>query len=64
MRVAMQDYPVIAALKFLTARRTGDDAWLTSLPPQSALPESRRTALLAQLEELGFFRATSGKPRR
>jgi len=55
VRLAIQAYPAIPALKYLTYRRTGLKDWLNMLPPMVDLDEARRTSLVAELTELGFF---------
>jgi 4-hydroxy-tetrahydrodipicolinate synthase len=55
VRQTLQKFPAIAALKFLTSRRTGDKDWLNVLIPQLNLPESRQQELLAALGAAGFF---------
>lgn len=57
VRLAIQAYPAIPALKYLTCRRTGLDGWLNLLPPLVDLDETRRAALVAELTGLGFFDA-------
>jgi len=54
-RQTLQQFPAIAALKFLTSRRTGDRDWLNVLIPQLNLPESRQQELLTALAAVGFF---------
>lgn len=55
IRLEFQQFPVIAALKFLTSRRTEDSAWLNILLPHLHLPETRRQELLAALSRVEFF---------
>ncbi len=55
VRQTLQKFPAIAALKFLTSRRTRDRDWLNVLIPQLNLPESRQQELLAALGAAGFF---------
>jgi 4-hydroxy-tetrahydrodipicolinate synthase len=56
-RLAIQAYPAIPALKYLTSRRTGKSGWLNLLPPLIDLDNARRDSLVAELGELGFFDA-------
>ncbi|MGD2271899.1 MAG: dihydrodipicolinate synthase family protein [Desulfobacterales bacterium] len=55
VRQVLQKFPVIAALKFLTARRTGDTEWLNILLPHLNLSEKHRQLLLTALAETEFF---------
>jgi 4-hydroxy-tetrahydrodipicolinate synthase len=55
IRLEFQQFPVIAALKFLTSRRTADTGWLNILLPHLNLPETRRQELLAALVRVEFF---------
>lgn len=54
-RDVMEKYPVIAALKHLTAQRTGHLSWSTVRPPQLALGSERAAALRVDLERSGFL---------
>jgi 4-hydroxy-tetrahydrodipicolinate synthase len=53
-RVAMQDFPLIAALKALVARATGDQAWRLTRPPLVDLTIEAEDALVKRLEKAGF----------
>ena len=55
IRLAFQNFPVIAALKFLISRRTADTGWLNILLPHLRLPETRQQELLAALADAEFF---------
>ncbi len=55
IRLAFRKFPVIAALKFLTSRRTADSGWLNILLPHLSLPKTRRQDLLATLASVEFF---------
>ena len=51
-RLAIEDYPLVPALKTIMARYTGDDSWLTLRPPLVALPEAKSTALFDAIERI------------
>ncbi|MGE5475305.1 MAG: dihydrodipicolinate synthase family protein [Bacteroidales bacterium] len=53
-RVAMQDFPVIAALKALVARATGDQAWRITRPPLVDLTIEAEDAMVKRLQKAGF----------
>lgn len=53
-RVAMQDFPLIAALKTLVARATGDQAWRLTRPPLVDLTIEAEDAMVKRLEKAGF----------
>ncbi|HTH18122.1 MAG TPA: dihydrodipicolinate synthase family protein [Magnetospirillum sp.] len=53
-RVAMQDFPLIAALKTLVARATGDQAWRITRPPLVDLSIETEDAMVKRLEKAGF----------
>jgi 4-hydroxy-tetrahydrodipicolinate synthase len=55
VRQALQKFPVIAALKFLTSLRTGDADWFNILLPHLNLSQTRRQELLATLADVKFF---------
>jgi 4-hydroxy-tetrahydrodipicolinate synthase len=55
IRLAFQNFPVIAALKFLTSRRTADSDWLNILLPHLSLSPKRQQELLAKLDGVEFF---------
>jgi 4-hydroxy-tetrahydrodipicolinate synthase len=50
IRTAFEKHPVIPALKFVQARRSGDPAWKTVRPPLRPLPEEAGQTLLAALQ--------------
>jgi len=54
VRDALEKYPVIAALKRLTAERTGHEGWRLPRPPHLPLDDARFEALQADLQKLGF----------
>ena len=53
-RVAMQDFPLIAALKTLVARATGDQAWRLTRPPLVDLTIEAEDAMVRRLQKAGF----------
>lgn len=53
-RVAIQDFPVIAALKALVARATGDQAWRITRPPLVDLTIEAEDAMVKRLQKAGF----------
>lgn len=53
-RVAMQDFPLIAALKALVARATGDQAWRITRPPLVDLSIEAEDAMAKRLHKAGF----------
>lgn len=53
-RVAMQDFPLIAALKALVARATGDQAWRITRPPLVDLTIEAEDAMVKRLQKAGF----------
>ena len=55
VRAVVETYPLIAALKAIIARDTGDDGWLQTRPPITSLPEARRRDLLSALDATGSF---------
>jgi 4-hydroxy-tetrahydrodipicolinate synthase len=54
VRDAIEKYPAIAALKFLTAERSGRESWLNLRPPLRRLGDDRITALKAELARVSF----------
>lgn len=55
-RTVIARYPLIAALKAIVARRRGDPAWLSILPPNVPLAPAEASALFSALAECeGFF---------
>jgi 4-hydroxy-tetrahydrodipicolinate synthase len=61
-RGAVERYPVIAALKEIVARHTGDPAWRTVRPPLAPLSGAQADALLAELEGRRFAMPGLGAP--
>ena len=55
VRSLVETYPLIAALKAIMARETGDKGWLHTRPPVTALPEARGRDLLSGLDATGSF---------
>ncbi len=53
-RVATQDFPLIAALKALVARATGDQNWRITRPPLVDLTIEAEDAMVKRLERAGF----------
>jgi 4-hydroxy-tetrahydrodipicolinate synthase len=49
LRALIEAYPMIPALKRLTAELTGDEYWRNLRPPLSALDEARTEELLSRL---------------
>jgi len=60
IRNTLQSYPMIPALKAMTARFTGDDDWALTRPPLTALSDDQVASLMADLEAIGFDIATNG----
>jgi 4-hydroxy-tetrahydrodipicolinate synthase len=54
VRDAIETFPAIAALKHLTAERTGRERWRNLRPPLVPLDPARATALRAALARAGF----------
>ena len=52
IREALEPFPIIAALKALTARRTGNAEWRRLCPPLLALQETQSKQLAAQVHAL------------
>ena len=59
LRAAIQSVPMVAAVKSLTAMRTGEDRWRRMLPPLSELNDAQEESMLAVANRLGFFSATA-----
>lgn len=53
-RVAMQDFPLISALKALLARAAGDQSWRAVRPPLLDLPLEAEDEMVRRLEKAGF----------
>jgi Dihydrodipicolinate synthase/N-acetylneuraminate lyase len=53
-RNAVQDFPLIAALKAVVARATGDHAWRITRPPLVDLTAESEAALAERLQAAGF----------
>jgi 4-hydroxy-tetrahydrodipicolinate synthase len=53
-RVATQDFPLIAALKALVARASGDQSWRLTRPPLLDLALESEDELVRRLEKAGF----------
>lgn len=54
VRQTCQRYPMIAALKFVTAHYSGNPVWETVRPPLSSLCAEDKLQLLAELKQIGF----------
>jgi 4-hydroxy-tetrahydrodipicolinate synthase len=52
-RSIIQDYPMVPALKYLTARRLSDEAWRQVRPPMVELAAERGAELVRRLDEQG-----------
>jgi 4-hydroxy-tetrahydrodipicolinate synthase len=53
-RVAIQDFPLIAALKAMVARASGDQAWRATRPPLLDLSLDAEDVMVKRLEKAGF----------
>ena len=60
IRSTLQGYPMIPALKAMTARFTGNETWALPRPPLTALSGSQVASLMSDLETIGFDIATNG----
>lgn len=54
VRETIGKYPLIPALKRLTAERTDHDAWRLTRPPHLPLDDERYVALKTELQRIGF----------
>jgi 4-hydroxy-tetrahydrodipicolinate synthase len=54
VRSATQAFPLIAALKEIVARATGNPGWRRQRPPLEPLTAAQADALMAQLASIGF----------
>lgn len=54
LRKAIQQFPMIPALKTIVAHFSGDAAWRTLRPPLEQLSAEQVTALIGELESRGF----------
>ena len=54
LRAALEEYPAIPALKSLTGRLTGEDAWQNIRPPLTRLEDGRADELSSRLRALGL----------
>ena len=54
IRTAIQAFPLIAALKEIVARATGDAGWRRQRPPLEPLTAEQADALMAKLASVGF----------
>ncbi len=57
VRAVVEAYPLVAALKAIMARETGDKGWLQTRPPVTPLTEARSSELLSALDATGSFDA-------
>ncbi|OGN87891.1 MAG: dihydrodipicolinate synthase family protein [Chloroflexi bacterium GWC2_73_18] len=53
LRATIEAFPLVAAVKEIMARHTGEDGWRAVRPPLVALPPDQADALVARLEALG-----------
>ena len=53
-RSIIQDYPMVPALKYLTARRLSDETWRQVRPPMMELASERGAELVRRLDEQGL----------
>jgi 4-hydroxy-tetrahydrodipicolinate synthase len=54
MRAAIASFPLVPALRFLTAELHRDPAWLRAMPPLDALSAEQRAALSDRLKVAGY----------
>lgn len=54
VRKTIQAYPMVPALKRIVAHFHGDPDWATVRPPMERLSDAHSTALLADLEKIGY----------
>jgi 4-hydroxy-tetrahydrodipicolinate synthase len=54
VRKTIQAYPMVPALKRIVAHFHGDPDWATVRPPMERLSDAQSTALLADLEKIGY----------
>lgn len=55
LRAAIQSVPIVAAAKYLTALRTGNDIWQRMLPPLTALGYEQKQQMQSVARQLGFL---------
>ena len=60
IRDTLQGYPMIPALKAMTARFTKEVGWAVTRPPLMPLSPDQATALMSDLDDIGFDIATNG----
>ncbi|HIM87356.1 MAG TPA: dihydrodipicolinate synthase family protein [Gammaproteobacteria bacterium] len=60
IRVTLQTYPMIPALKAMTARFTKRPSWALTRPPLVPLSDKQATALLSDLDTISFDIETNG----
>jgi len=54
VRMAVQKFPLVAALKEITAQSTGESGWRRQRPPLEPLSQQEAAALTAALTSVGF----------
>ncbi len=59
LRAAIQSVPMVAAVKSLTAMRTGENRWRRMLPPLSELNDSQEKSMVEVADRLGFSDAVA-----
>ncbi len=59
LRAAIQSVPMVAAVKSLTAMRTGENRWRRMLPPLTELNEMQEKSMLEVANRLGFSYAAA-----
>ena len=59
LRAAIQSVPMVAAVKSLTAMRTGENRWRRMLPPLSELNDTQEKSMVEVADRLGFSDAVA-----
>ena len=54
VRMTIQKYPMVPALKRIVAHFHGDSEWAIVRPPMERLSDAQSTALIADLEQIGY----------
>jgi 4-hydroxy-tetrahydrodipicolinate synthase len=54
VRMTIQKYPMVPALKRIVAHFHNDEAWATVRPPMERLSDAQSKALIADLEKIGY----------
>jgi 4-hydroxy-tetrahydrodipicolinate synthase len=60
IRTTLQSYPMIPALKAMTAEFTGQPNWALTRPPLMPLSDKQATALLSDLDKISFDIGSNG----